>query len=189
MKQSNTSRFAYFAGLLDGEGTIGIYCKNDMDVNFPGNGRGLSSYKAMISICQKRGPMIDWLYGNFGGTIYKKSQVTVAPNTYKKYEHEMYEWKLTSYEQIVYILKRALPFLTEKKNQAELMIEFIHKHNSVKQTGIKKGFILEIPKDVLENWKRYAEETSIKMKELKRNFVPCAAVETKLFKTSTDVKL
>lgn len=189
MKQSKTSKFAYLAGVIDGDGTIGIYRKGDVDKNYPGQGRGLSLYVLTIAVGQKRGPIIDWLYGNFGGKIYTKTQVTSVPNSKKIYNHQMYEWKLNKLEDIEYVLKRILPFLHEKKDQAELALQFINKRIQVNKTGIKNGFIVKYPEDVMANWIEFAAQKSNELKHLKRKFVPCAAVETKFLEPSIDGKL
>lgn len=189
MKQSKTSKLAYLAGIIDGEGTIGLYKKVDSDTNFPGNGRGLSCYTLSISVGQKRGPIIDWLFGNFGGKVYTKTQITTAPNTKKKYNHQMYEWKLIRLEDIEYVLKRTIPFLHEKKNQAELALEFVQKRKQINKQGTKNGFVTKYPDDVIANWIEYAEQKSKEMKLLKTQFVPCAAVETKFLEPSGDGKL
>lgn len=189
MKQSKTSKLAYFAGILDGEGTIGIYKKNDSNSEYNSRGRGLSLYKLSISIGQKRGPIIDWLAGNFGGRIFTKQQVTTVPGSKKFYDHEMYEWRLDNIEELIYLLKRIIPFLTEKKDQAELALQFAQRHQHVKNTGTQCGFVTKIPDDVLEEWKKFAEEKSKQLKKLKRKHVPSAAVETKFSKPSNDGKL
>lgn len=189
MKQNKTSKFAYLAGVIDGEGTIGIYAKNDSDKNFPGTGRGLSSYRLTIAVGQKNGPIIDWLYGNFGGKIFTKQQVTTVPAGKKKYNHHMYEWKLSNIDGIEYILKRIIPFMYEKKRQAEIALDFVHKYKQIKSKGIKNGFVLKFEPEVIENWKREAELISIKLKKEKHKFVPCAAVETKFSEPSNDGKL
>lgn len=189
MKQSKTSKFAYLAGIIDGEGTIGIYKKSDSDKNFPGNGRGLSSYKLTIAVGQKNGPVIDWLYGNFGGKIFTKQQVTTVPNGKKKYNHHMYEWRLSSIDEIEYILKRMIPFMHEKKRQAEIALDFVQKYKHIKSKGVQNGFVLKFEPEVINNWKTQAALISIKLKNEKRKFVPCAAVETKFSEPSNDGKL
>lgn len=183
MKQSKTSKLAYLAGLIDVEGTIGIYRKDDS------SNRGLSSYSLTISIGQKRGAIIDWLYGNFGGKIYVKTQLTTAPNTKKIYNHSLYEWRLQKSDDIEYLLKRLIPLLHEKKDQAELALQFIQKRIQVNKTGTKFGFVTKYPDDVMANWIEFAKQKSKELKLLKRKFVPCAAVETKFLEPSKDGKL
>ena len=189
MKQSNTSKFAYIAGLIDGEGTIGIYKRSDKNKDYNSKGRGLSLYKLSISIGQKNGAMIDWLYGNFGGTIFKKEQVTTVPGNKKHYDHQMYEWKLNKIDELEYLLKRIIPFLIEKKSQAQIALEFLYKHKQVGKTGRQYGFITKYPEDVIVNWKKFAEKKSKELKEEKKKFVSCAALETKLIESSSEDKL
>lgn len=183
MKQSNTSKFAYLAGLIDGEGTIGIYSKNDRQ------DRGLSSFRLIVSVSQKRGGIMDWLFGNFGGKILTKIQKTTTPDKRKEYENSMYEWRIDNLDRIEYILKRTAPFMLEKKKQAEIALQFIAKHNHVSKSGKRFGFVIRYPEHIIEDWKTFALNKSKELKLEKRIFVPCAAVETKLSKSSKDGKL
>jgi hypothetical protein len=69
-------------------------------------------------VTQKDGKLMDWLYGNFGGSV----------GLHKKWERPdekcwMHEWTL-NYQNASEFLKDILPFLVIKKKQAEIAIRF-----------------------------------------------------------------
>jgi hypothetical protein len=141
MKQSNTSRYAYLAGLVDaqdpfppteseiylaglvdGEGCLSI-CR---DVNAKG-----PNYFVVFSIANRDGAIMDWLFGTFGGAVYTKSN--------KGFNGEripIYEWRLYR-DHAVPIVKRILPFLRIKRHQAEVWLRMAERM-SVRRGGRTK---------------------------------------------------
>jgi hypothetical protein len=114
MKQSNVSKYAYLAGLVDGEGCIAI-CQDS---------RNTSYFFVMLSIANRDGGIMDWLIGTFGGSVYHKSNKGFNGERIPIYEWRVYREKATP------ILKRSLPFLRIKKRQAEVwlrMAERLHR--------------------------------------------------------------
>ena len=105
MKQSNVSRYAYLAGIVDGEGCISAL----EDKRFSGQ------CFVHLSITQKDGRLIDWLYGTFGGNIFENTTSGFSAGS------SCYRWDLYS-EKATKLLKKLLPFLRMKKRQAELAI-------------------------------------------------------------------
>lgn len=109
MKQTKEIKLAYAAGFLDGEGCIRI------SKRLPRNGKSIS-YNLLVMITQKDGEIMDWLYGNFGGTVYLKNKLRNGDNW-------IYEWRVSEVKAYNF-LKEILPFLRYKKRQAELAIQF-----------------------------------------------------------------
>lgn len=186
MKQSNTSRYAYLAGIVDGEGCLRI------DIAKEGE-RKVPSYRLRLQIAQTNGKIIDWLFGNFGGSIYQpsaKKTKRIRPNG------EIYEtvttdfrWSVQKREKIMPILKKILPFSIEKKPQIQVGLEFLNFVIQYDKSMIHKG---SHRFHRTENIGMYIEKCNAyynKLIELKKEFVPCAAVETKLVETSKEVKL
>ena len=106
MKQSNTSRYAYTAGIIDCEGCIAIPIRIREDRTSP-------SYTLRITVTQKDGKVIDWLFGNFGGLVYKR-------------KNEIYNWIIqerNAYE----LLKKIIPFMKVKERQCYLAIRLYDK--------------------------------------------------------------
>jgi len=164
MKQSNTSRYAYLAGLIDADGCIAIKRTQASK----SNQRSTPSYSLQITVNQYDGRLIDWLYGNFGGNV-----CTCWSRLRNK---NYYRWYITG-SKAKYILKRLIPFLRYKKKQAELGIQL--------QTHIEKGM------NGNSRWKSLSDkEIEIRekiyqeSKELKQTFIPSAVVETKRSESS-----
>lgn len=107
MKQNKALILAYTAGFLDGEGCIRI------NKRLPKNNRSMS-YNLFVSITQKDGEIMDWLQGNFGGTILLNN---------KRKKSWIYEWRITEVKAFNF-LKEILPFLKYKKKQAEIALQF-----------------------------------------------------------------
>jgi len=152
MKIDNKTKYAYAAGLLDGEGCIRI------GKRLPRNGRS-TAYNLNVQISQKDGKMIDWLYGNFGGVVYlqRKHNDTTW----------IYVWIVTDIKAFDF-LKKVLPFMIYKKPQAELAIRFqqrrIFEH---KRTNGEKGRYTSLTESELcEREKIYQE-----MSKMKKAFV------------------
>lgn len=91
----------YAAGFLDGEGCfelLGPAHKSCIRIKV------YNSYK----------PVIDWFLETFGGSYYNAGRMSIKP---------MYAWSITG-ENCVNFCKLIIPFLKEKKRQAEIIVEF-----------------------------------------------------------------
>lgn len=99
---------AYAAGIVDGEGCIGIRRKVQQ-------GRFLS-YDMRVSVGMANEWLPKWLRFAFGGslTYYKSKQ---------KNRQDQWAWRITS-NQALGFLKLILPYLTIKRPEAELAIAF-----------------------------------------------------------------
>lgn len=112
MKTQRAIKLAYAAGFMDGEGCVSIHTSN------PRKGRS-KRYILLVTITQKDGKVMDWLYGNFGGCVVKKNKGknTFSPDTW------IYEWRAdnkTAYE----FCKQVYQFSIVKKRQLELAVRF-----------------------------------------------------------------
>lgn len=98
--RSNPGNLGYFAGLLDGEGTI-------------------TSHRAKVnhhlSLCNTDFAMIDWLLVNVGGQSHdrKVRQAHYRPQR---------QWVLTRTPYVIAILRAAMPYLITKRERAEYAI-------------------------------------------------------------------
>lgn len=104
-------KLAYLAGIIDGEGNIGIY-KSTQNKN--------GSYMATLRIVSTDIKLINWLCVEFDG--YYVTQVYS-----KKYNYsDRHTWELSGREQYK-LLKRIKEYLIIKKEQAELNISYYEK--------------------------------------------------------------
>lgn len=83
------------AGLLDGEGTIGI--------TYTSKGRFRSPY---ISVSSTTPRIMEWLKDNFGGNI-------VTVKKYQDHHKQAYSWKLRTLPKIMELLENTLPYMLE----------------------------------------------------------------------------
>ena len=93
---------AYLAGLLDGEGWMGIY-----SAPYP---------RPRLVIGNTDRKMLAWLKGIGGSVRASKSRGKRKP---------FYVWDPNSYLDIEYILESTIPYLTTKRDQAVVVLEFI----------------------------------------------------------------
>ncbi len=107
---------AYTAGIIDGEGCIGIYPNTSMK-----RGRKCRSYRLRVHLSH-------WLKSKFGGTIYLRDYAKSGQNW-----KPVWYWMVVS-RQALSFLEQVYPYLQMKKPQAELAIEF-QKERSAKRKG------------------------------------------------------
>lgn len=100
-------KWAYLAGVIDGEGWVGAQL-------------GTSTPQPMIQVDNTYEGLIDYLVAQFGGnkTSYETTQRKANP-TWK----QPYRWSMTSKDELIPLLQRVLPYLVVKKAQVELLIE------------------------------------------------------------------
>lgn len=90
------TKYIYMAGLLDGEGTIGI-SRSDT------KGRFRAPY---ISVTSTTPEIITWLHENFGGTVSKHK-------IYQDHHKQSWSWRLRNVPQVMTLLENVLPYMLE----------------------------------------------------------------------------
>jgi len=110
MKQTKAIKLAYLAGFIDGEGCI-MVAKRNPRTDKNGRRRTSVSYSVLLTVSQRDGAIMDWLTGNFGGTVQWKD----------KKDYPCYVWNIT-HKKASAVLKDVLPFLKYKRDQALLAI-------------------------------------------------------------------
>ena len=115
---------AYAAGIMDGEGSIGIYC-NSSNPKSP-------SHRMRVRVTNTDRWLVNWLKASFGGTVGINK---VRPGHNWK---QMWYWTVSCHK-AVGVLKDLLPYLHMKRPQAELAIEFQKtRRRGVKPTGANR---------------------------------------------------
>lgn len=157
MKGRKTWELGYAAGLIDGEGciTIGRHHKTIKGMSF-------IEYRLEVVISQTDGRALDFMYGLFGGYLYKRN--SKPGPTYKPF---IYRWEIRG-EKAMKFLKRLIPFLKIRKQEAELAIQF----QSIRTKSPRNQYTGKV--DVT----RYADLHQ-RMRDLKKVWLPSAAAETK----------
>lgn len=119
---------AYIAGVFDGEGSVGIYAVHT-------NGKRSNAdgwWTARLSVVGTYRPMIEQIYKHFGlgsFTTQKRQSLQRTPiYTYGEGERfckQGWKWYATSRGDCKIILEKILPFLIEKREQAQIALDFI----------------------------------------------------------------
>ncbi len=96
---------AYIAGIIDGEGSIGL------------NVTASGSYRAQIQVSNASRKLIYWLQELLGGYVD-----VVAP---KGGTRPSYHWRTDKREVVANVLAQVSPYLRVKQQQADLVMRFI----------------------------------------------------------------
>jgi len=127
MKMDKKSRIAYAAGIIDGEGYIGIKVykpsKNNGTINY--------TYLPRIVIKMNSGEIMDFFHGTFGGAV------NLVPQKDSGY-FPGFAWELCG-SSATKVLKKLLPFLRTKKKQAEAAIRLQSRIDVGKIKGHRRG--------------------------------------------------
>ena len=97
-------KYPYLAGVIDGEGSLHIEHYN---------GR----YVPVIEVGTVDNILWKFLKNNFGGNVRERIK--------KDGHRNVHVWRLKGYNNILNLLRNVLPYLTIKKEKAEVMITFI----------------------------------------------------------------
>lgn len=102
MKEEDV-KLSYLAGIIDGEGTIGIF-------------KHKQAYRITLKVANTSEQLIIYLHENFGGN-------KMGPYNDKKENHkDMFEWHCTS-RKAIEIIEKVKPYLIVKNTQAALAIQ------------------------------------------------------------------
>lgn len=108
---TRTEKLIYAAGLFDGEGCIGLYnTRTKLD-------KRAAYYQLVFRVTQKTPLCIEVMLELWDGNLH--TYTNVGPNKPGPY----YSYRLTN-KKAEAALKELLPYLREKKSQAEMALEF-----------------------------------------------------------------
>ena len=113
-------KIAYFAGIIDGEGSI-IIAKQAIR-----KGRKNHTYSLRICVVNSNKILLEWLRSNFGGSIH--------PLINKKTGKTYYQW-IVGQGDTYNLLQKIDPYTVIKKDQVDLAIEFYKKTQHLVNTG------------------------------------------------------
>ena len=133
--QEHQSKAAYLAGIIDGEGTIGLIRT--------GTNKGHAYLSPYLRVTMTHLPTIDYIHKMWGGSMRLHT---------KQQEHhkQAYTWQYSS-QGAINILATIWPFLQTKRTQAWLMFQFWAnrtKRNgyliSAEEAALREGYKLAI---------------------------------------------
>ena len=106
---SDKAKYAYLAGIIDGEGCISIGAgKKETCIN----------YNALLLVQNTSKELIDWIQEHFGGQVYLSKKATEKTKT-------AWMWRFTKKKDIELILLAVLPYLVVKREQAKILLNFV----------------------------------------------------------------
>ena len=111
LSRSHKTDLAYTAGIIDGEGCIGIYPRRN-------NKTGPRYFGLRVYVGNTNEWLIKWLWFNYGGSVLKRKVVDNCK--------EQWAWALAD-KKAYDFLKLIVPFLHIKRPHAELALKF---HNN-----------------------------------------------------------
>lgn len=117
---TSQSKFAYAAGIVDGEGCLSVhkgwYSENMMRKAAKFRHK---HYTVLITVRNTDTRLMDWLVANVGGKIYRQR--------FKEKPHwkTSYRWQLFGQKAQENFLLAILPYLVIKRAQALILLEFI----------------------------------------------------------------
>lgn len=128
-------RLAYIAGIIDGEGYIGIK-KHLSTLRSGGKGRGINPcYYERISVANINKPMIDILVETFKvGKIYFHGKSKLSKRGY-------WSWDVTN-KLAISVIKQVYPYLLIKAPEAFLVLK-LRKSKSVRYRIIPPKIVME----------------------------------------------
>lgn len=105
MSEFRDQDLAYAAGLIDGEGCIGIY-------------RLGNHYRANVNVQMTHEAAVRWLHEHFAGTFRAISKVGMGNR------EKQHRWDLHQKDKIVSFISSVYPFLIVKRLQALVVLEY-----------------------------------------------------------------
>ena len=107
---TKTSKLAFLAGLIDGDGSISISVIKRKDWNG-------CSFQPYIAIGVTSRKLCKWVQKHFGGNLYGYDQVDG--------HQKMYHWKLYGKQALTDLVSQILPFLLIKRESALVVLEYM----------------------------------------------------------------
>jgi len=105
---TDAERYAYAAGMLDGDGCIMIYLDS------------FGKYRAVIKVKNTNKDVIIWLNDNFGGSIHTNKMHN------PKWKDD-YDWMLYAVDDISKFITNVYPYLIIKLKQAQTLLFFLNR--------------------------------------------------------------
>lgn len=102
----SSEELAYFAGIMDGEGTFSVYK----------TGTGLAVYNAIANVTSTSEELVQWVKERFAGNV-----CTASPSGNRA---KAWQWRLQYKPHLLLLLPQLLPFLVIKRFHARLLLKY-----------------------------------------------------------------
>ena len=118
------------AGLVDGEGWVGIHQLGKKD----GKSRRMGQYRICLEVANTNYAMVDFIHQRFGGSVSFRKQ--------KNRSKAHWKWRVSSYNAML-ALDALYPYLLVKRPQAKLCRRFQRYTQSPSRIPTDKAFALQ----------------------------------------------
>lgn len=135
-------REAYVAGLIDGEGCMGIYAKKYTNSSIP--------WRPHLSVTLTNLETLNYLSREYGGRVWKHAS---RPN-----RKPCWRWMLTG-KTALYFVATTYPWLIVKRREAEVMLDVLFNYPP-RLPGRGKHYS--------DSWSQKLAEASVELKRLKK---------------------
>lgn len=154
MATRGKEEICYLAGIIDGEGSMGLYFSKRKDAR-------MAEYRSVLTVANTDLRLMVWIKERFGGTIKIGRQETIRTKT-------LYNWYLSSPLKQKEVLELVEPYLIVKKKQCELLLCYFKTKRRIAARGSMIHKLEE---------KQFRESVSQAIKELNRKKTPPAETE------------
>ena len=118
----NQTELAYTAGIVDGEGCLGIYLANNGENYKP-------TYYAIVTVVNTDKCLLQWLEKSYGGRVFQVRHKEEGKNW-----KPIWRWEIRTSEALQF-LTAIYPFLFIKKAQADVLISFLEMEGGGRLSG------------------------------------------------------
>jgi hypothetical protein len=115
-KEFSETDWAYLAGLLDGEGCIGVHLRARQHRGSEQKNHA-PSFRILLNVTNTNREVLDWLRSYLGGSVTQKTRETLR-------NRPAWVWRQQRTDAAQAILKKCLPYLKIKRQQAEIALKF-----------------------------------------------------------------
>ena len=149
-KDLTQAEIAYFAGIVDGEGSI-------MVTSATGK-KGNKTYRLRMLVTNTNREVMDWIFARFGGSIQTCNQT--AESVAKRHRVK-FNWSRDA-DNAIEIIKVIYPFLIIKRKQAEIALRWPSSKRHLKVPKYREGLLQELQR--INNYKN--RFTSVQLQRL-----------------------
>lgn len=105
---------AYMAGIMDGDRCFMVA---------RGNHGSYVNYRPLICFTNGSRPLLEWAVKHFGGCLHRQ-KAHLSTNGYVS--KELFHWRLYGRTSVRSFLASLIPYLMEKKQQAQLLLDYVN---------------------------------------------------------------
>lgn len=115
----------YIAGFMDGEGTFFLAQRKQKYIVKNGDAKTCYSWSVRVSVTNTFLPVLEQIQNKYGGTL--RIVIYAGERKATKNAYELY----LRYDEMKVLLPNIIPYLVEKKDRAQAVLDFLESRNKV----------------------------------------------------------